>query len=89
MFEFDDTGNKRRDWSRSGDTWTERYVDGRTHEFRLVGRSSVGNCSGFIAQKVEDGSQVFIPDKGCEGMWLRYRYQTKNWGFLGQMKDIQ
>jgi hypothetical protein len=73
MSEFDDTGNKRRDWSRSGDTWIERQPNGQTNEFRLVGRSSMGNCPGVIAQKVDSVSQVFIPDKGCNDMPLRYR----------------
>ena len=89
MFEADDTGNKRRNWSRRGDTWIESYVDGRSHEFRLVGRSSVDNCPGLIARKVEDGAEVFIPDKGCNNMWLRYRYQQEEWGFLGVMQNIR
>jgi len=90
MFEADDTGNKRRDWSRNGNTWIERYVDGRYHEWRVVGRSSVGNCSGTLILKVQgDGAEAFIPDKDCEDMSLRYRYKTKNWGFLGVMQDIR
>lgn len=89
MFEQDDSGNKRRNWLRRGDNWVESYVDGRTpHEFRSLGRIVVDNCPGVIAQK-NDGSQVFIPDKGCDNMWLRYRYQTKEWGFMGHMQEIR
>jgi hypothetical protein len=88
MFERDDTGNKRRDFSRSGDVWTERVANGQTHEFRLVGRSSVGNCPGIIARK-QDGSEIFIPDKGCNDMTLWYRYQTRDWGFFGQMLNVR
>lgn len=89
MYRFDPPG--RRDWAHvRHDRWTERFPDGKTSEYRLTGRSIVDECTGLVLYSVKNnGFEVFIPDKGCEPMYLKFRWDNAPWTPFGIMFDVR
>jgi hypothetical protein len=92
IYDFGEAGEKgRHDWVRiDNNTWVERFPNGFENRIRAAGRINVEGDSGTLLILVRDPSlQYFIPDKGSRLMWLRDRREGADWGFLGEMKDIQ
>lgn len=88
IYQFDPPG--RRDWSQfRDDVWLERYPNGSTTVFQVSGHVSVDGCPGTLAYNIQEKSfEVFIPDKGCRLMWLRFRNNSGQWNWLAQMQDV-
>jgi hypothetical protein len=81
-----------RDWTRaSSGVWTERYPNGATIiTHREIGRTTIDGCYGTLVSTVGGaaGFQTYIPDKGCQMMWARFRQGNGAWSFFGEMHDI-
>ncbi|MGY6039356.1 hypothetical protein [Aeromonas sp. AE23HZ002T15] len=82
-----------RDWSqvRRG-VWIEMYPDSSMFTIlREVERQSVDGCDGtIVTQQHSQQFKVFIPDIGCEMMWLRFQLNdNEGWQWLGKMNAIQ
>ena len=84
-------------WQRSGSVWTERYTNGTSSTFDVIGRSTltniyVNNALGHIARRRGDGAEVFIPDVNqaarAYGLWYRVN-STSPYGYLGTMFSIR
>jgi hypothetical protein len=89
MYRFDPPG--RRDWAHVQlDLWTERFPDGKSSQYRLTGRSEVDGCTGLVLYSVKNnGFEVFIPDKGCDPMYLQFRWDNAPWTPFGMMFDVR
>jgi hypothetical protein len=82
-----------RDWTQvKPGVWIERYPDPDVFSaFRETGRTTLDGCRGTIVQRTSSvGADVFIPDKGCNLMWARFRQLgSSDWQWFGEMKDIR
>ena len=81
--------NQRRDWSLEGDKWTERYPDGRTTVFVVLGHITVDGDPGVeLRHEPDDGDRFFVSDPGAPQMVLRYKPKdSAAWGIVGAMID--
>jgi hypothetical protein len=80
-----------RYWSRLGpDRWVERTPDGKEAFFKEGERINYGDCDGSIVARFGDEKfQMFIPEKGCANMNLKFRWTpTDDWHQLPVMYDI-
>jgi len=82
----------RREWQRvDADHWTEAYpVSKKISRFVVKTRINLNGCGGsVVANENEPDFQVFIPDKGCQAMFLWFRRgEQQNWVRLAPMIDI-
>lgn len=81
-----------RYWTQVKDgVWIETYPDGKLFSpFREIGRSTYDSCKGIVVQRQDATAlKIFIPDKGCEKMWLWAQAGGSGWGFLGQMNGVE
>jgi hypothetical protein len=81
----------RRDLKRATpDRWIETYPTGTSSYFDVIGRATLGDCSGTVARnQISKSHRVFIPDKGCPGMPFYISDDDKNWGIASAMTDVQ
>jgi serine protease Do len=80
-----------RVWSRDeAGIWHERYPNGRdTKTFSVVGREVVNRCNGSVVRNnKEPDFEAFIPDFGCNPMWIQFHLNNGEWRWLAQMNDI-
>jgi hypothetical protein len=70
-----------RFWSRPvQDRWIERYPSGITSSFKVIQRSSSDGCDGqIVSNGAVPALELFIPDKGCDRMVIKWRRRAKNW----------
>ena len=76
--------------------WVEMYPDPRiVTVFSEVRRDTVDGCKGaVVAPKVHQEAigtvpdRLFIPDKDCRHMWLRFQYGSGPWKWVAEMKDV-
>lgn len=70
-----------RYWTRPvPDRWIERYPSGIKSNFNVNRRTSVGGCDGVIVSKQGEASlELFIPDRGCEPMVIKWRRRSQAW----------
>jgi hypothetical protein len=80
-----------RIWKREKQNlWNEIYPDGTNSYFDIVGRITVGKCPGSLAENQHAPQhQVFIPDKGCQGMPFYIRDGMNDWGQAAFMTDVK
>lgn len=77
-----------RAWTRGREgLWSERYPDGKVYStYRETGRMRREGCDGAVVERLDfPAYKVFIPDRGCQKMWLWGRNGEGEWGFLGAM----
>lgn len=81
----------RRDWKRlAKDRWEERYPSGFAETFQVRKRIRVGDCPGVRVSKPRaENFEIFIPDRGCPAMVIRYRHNAGAWNYLSQMLDVR
>lgn len=81
----------KRIWLRIDDkTFIERYPSGKENKFAIVGRITVDDIHGTLAQIAEGTLQVFIPDKESKPMYLKMRGDEKGeWGHMGEIKKFE
>ena len=77
-----------RSWSWTGDHWEERYPSGKSDSFIKPNRLTLDGCPGTTVVRATNGDMIFIPDKGCPAMIVRWRRGNSPWYYLGQMRDI-
>jgi pimeloyl-ACP methyl ester carboxylesterase len=78
--------------------WDERYLSGQISRFKVNRRSTSEGCDGQIAfNQKEPSFEVFIPDKGCDRMVIKFRRRNwisrqigvaTEWIYLSDMNDI-
>jgi hypothetical protein len=52
-------------------------------------RTTVDDCRGTIVTPSKpEPFEVFIPDRGCKLMWLRFRHNRQAWRWLAEMHDV-
>jgi hypothetical protein len=82
-----------RDWTQvKPGVWIERYPDPTVFTaFRETGRITLDGCAGTVVGRTSEvGADVFIPDKGCNLMWARFRQPgSQQWQWFGEMNDIR
>ena len=81
-----------RDWTQvKPGVWFERYPNGQQFTaFREKGRTTLDGCPGSVLERTsEQGADVFIPDKGCSLMWVRFRQLgSQQWQWFQKMQDV-
>lgn len=77
-----------RYWSWKGDRWEERYPSGKFDNFIEPNRVTLDGCPGTTAIRSTNHDMIFIPDKGCPAMIVRWRRGNGAWQYLGQMRDV-
>jgi hypothetical protein len=82
----------RRQWTRvQPGVWVEVYPNPSVvtvhHE---VGRGNIEGCAGTIVSPRDLAElKLFIPDRGCARMWMRFQQgESTTWAWLGQMDDV-
>ena len=69
---------------------SRRFPDGQTGEYRLTGRTLVDECRGLVIHSVKNNDfEVFIPDKGCSVMYLKFRWGNDPWSPFGAMQGVR
>ena len=88
VYTFDRPG--KRQWSKvTIDRWVEMYPDGEVTAFEETGRVQVDGCEGVVVKNTQKPEfEVFIPNKSCNLMWVRFRFAGGQWEYLGEMIDI-
>ena len=90
-FEFYFNGPARgmRLWSRTAQTWTEKYSSGQKGTFQVRKAYDLEGMTGTLVQKVDERDFfVFIADTGSSKMEV-WTYKGKGpWLFLAKMKNI-
>jgi pimeloyl-ACP methyl ester carboxylesterase len=62
------------------DRWVETYPSGFSSTFGLIKRASAEGCDGsIIAKQGEPSLQLFVPDRTCEQMVLKWRRRSEGW----------
>ncbi|MBJ3592180.1 M48 family metalloprotease [Salmonella enterica subsp. enterica serovar Saintpaul] len=80
-----------RTWIKeSNGVWWEIYPDTKNKtKFIEIGKSNIQGCSGIVVvQHPTPIFKIFIPDLGCNKMWLWMQNDKGQWGYLGIMKNI-
>ena len=81
-----------RDWTQvKPGVWIERYPDPNVFAaFQEKGRTTLDGCPGSVLLRTSSqGADVFIPDKGCKLMWVRFRQlDSQEWQWFGEMQDV-
>jgi hypothetical protein len=80
-----------RFWSHPvQDRWIERYPSGFLSTFNLVMRSSVDSCDGsIVAKQGEENLELFIPDKNCEQLIVKWRRRAQEWWAHFRRADLK
>ncbi len=70
--------------------WTSTYPSGFVDKGRERGRIALDGCNGTVIDKeAEKNFYVFIPDKGCPGMMLRFKRGAGSWVIFGHMENVE
>lgn len=85
---YEEGGARFWNWQANGNYWEERYPSGKFDKFIEPGRLTLDDCSGTTVVRSTNRDMIFIPDKGCPTMIVRWRRGTSPWYGLGQMRDI-
>ncbi len=68
----------------------EHLPDGFVDKGRERGRIVVDGCNGVVIDKeAEKNFYVFIPDKDCPGLMLRFRRGGGQWVVFGHMENVE
>jgi hypothetical protein len=89
-FEFHGTPEPgKREWQRAdANNWFEYYPSGNRSTYRVAGRIQVDGCIGDRLIHPADNFEVFLPDRGCDHMSVKFRDRAGQWVFLGEMMNI-
>jgi hypothetical protein len=81
----------KRLWLRIDDKhWIERYPSGVESKFVTLGRTTVDNIKGVVAEHADKSIQVFIPDKTTGRMEFKFRLPgDEGWATLAEMKKVE
>ncbi|MRS14325.1 M48 family metalloprotease [Enterobacteriaceae bacterium RIT691] len=80
-----------RTWKKAEKgVWWEIYPDAKSkNQFMELGKGSIQGCSGvFVTQHPNPLFRIFIPDSGCQHMWLWMQSGNGQWSFLGKMERV-
>lgn len=69
--------------------WKEVFPNGQINYFIPTSSAIVNGCKGVITEHESDGTlEVFVPNKGCNHLWLQMRRKGDAWVFVAKMNDI-
>lgn len=97
-FEVDHLGDPepgKRYWANADEfSWVERYPSGASIVQKIIGRATIDGDIGTIVEPGKHNQfQVFIPDRGSNLMWVRFRHYVDGtwqaWRFLGEMRLVK
>lgn len=80
-----------RYWSHPvEDRWIERYPSGLSSTFNVVKRTSANSCNGtVVAKQGEENLELFIPDKNCEQLVIKWRRRSQEWWVRFRRADLK
>jgi hypothetical protein len=71
-------------------TWTNTYPSGFVDTSHEKARIELSGCTGAVVGKESEPEfAIFIPDKGCPGMMLRFRRGNNPWVVFGHMENFR
>jgi hypothetical protein len=75
----------------SDNTWSNTYPSGQVDKVgRIRARIVLQDCIGNVIGKDDEPDfALFIPDKGCPGMMLRWRRGSGQWNLLAPMQNVR